>query len=95
MTILVLQPQVYKSTGDYAAGKTLYDFYSAVYDVQDPHFLSLRDIVLKRKQPRKMFVQCNTVLEGEQQCLNAVNMLRLLHYSTQFVLHLYYVYLSL
>jgi hypothetical protein len=55
---------VYKSTGDYSAGKTLYDFYSAVYDVSDPHFISLREIVLKRKQPRKMFVQCNTNIEG-------------------------------
>ena len=58
--------QVYKATGDYSKGKAMYDNYSAVYDVHDPHFISLRDIVLKRKQPRKMFVQCNTVLEGEK-----------------------------
>lgn len=42
----------------------MYGHYSTVADSEPPHFLSLRSIVLKRKQPRKMFVQCNTVLKG-------------------------------
>lgn len=57
--------QVYKSTADYAAGKEMYNRYSAVTDNEAPHFLSLRTIVLKRKLPRKMFVQCNTTLTDD------------------------------
>ncbi len=56
--------QVYKATADYKSAKEMYDYYSAVTDCKEPHFLSLRDIVLHRKQPRKMFVQCNTTLKG-------------------------------
>ncbi|XP_074660218.1 dipeptidyl peptidase 3-like isoform X2 [Tubulanus polymorphus] len=55
--------QVYKATGDYKSGKGLYDHYSTIHDDEDPHFLRLRTIVLNRKQPRKMFVQCNTTVE--------------------------------
>ena len=58
---------MYKSTGDYAAGKAMYDYYSDVHDAEDPHFLSLREIVMARKQPRKMFVQHNTsIQEGKK-----------------------------
>ena len=56
--------QVYKATADVSAGRALFEGYSAVIDEKEPHFLSLRQIVLKRKQPRKMFVQCNTSIEG-------------------------------
>ena len=57
--------QVYKSTADVKEGKKMYEYYSDVHDCEEPHFLSLRDIVLARKQPRKMFVQHNTeVQEG-------------------------------
>ncbi len=56
--------QVYKATADYHSGRKLYEHYSAVTDADPPHFLSLRSIVLKRKQPRKLFVQCNTALKG-------------------------------
>ncbi|XP_055956733.1 dipeptidyl peptidase 3 isoform X2 [Patella vulgata] len=52
--------QVYKSTGDYEAGKEMYDFFSNVDNTTEPHFLRLRDVVMARKQPRKMFVQHNT-----------------------------------
>ena len=52
--------QLYKSTADYKSGKALYDRYTNVCE----NMLSLRDIVLKRKQPRKMFVQCHTVIKG-------------------------------
>ncbi|KAK2192933.1 hypothetical protein NP493_20g08016 [Ridgeia piscesae] len=53
--------QVYKSTADYKSGKQLYDRYTNVSE----NMLSLRDIVLKRKQPRKMFVQCHTVIKDD------------------------------
>jgi len=55
---------VYKSTGDVEAATTMYGHYSAVHDNEEPHFLSLRSIVLARKQPRKMMVQHNTTVEG-------------------------------
>lgn len=57
--------QTYKATGDYATGGKMYNRYSRVCDSEEPHMLTLRSIVLKRKQPRKMFVQCNTFTEGE------------------------------
>ncbi|XP_060070560.1 dipeptidyl peptidase 3-like [Ylistrum balloti] len=56
--------QVYKSTGDVEAGKALYLYYSDVHDREEPHFLTRRATVLARKQPRKMFVQHNTVVNG-------------------------------
>ncbi|EDO43060.1 predicted protein [Nematostella vectensis] len=51
--------QVFKSTADYASGKDLYDKYSAV----DAHFLEMRNIVLARKTPRRMFVQSHTTIQ--------------------------------
>nr|XP_058946241.1 dipeptidyl peptidase 3-like isoform X1 [Pocillopora verrucosa] len=53
--------QVYKSTADYDAGKALYDQYSAV----DEEYLALRQTVLARKTPRRMFVQCHTSITGD------------------------------
>ena len=58
---------MYKSTADVAAGKTLYEYYSDVNDSREPHFLTLRSIVLARKQPRRMFVQSHTVVQGNCQ----------------------------
>ncbi|KAJ8926984.1 hypothetical protein NQ314_020545 [Rhamnusium bicolor] len=55
----LLQLQVYKATGNLEEAKKLYDHYA---DVSEP-WLSWRSIVLANKQPRKMFVQPNTVLE--------------------------------
>lgn len=56
--------QVYKATADVVEGRKMYEYYSDVHDCEEPHFISLREIVLARKQPRKMFVQHNTsVLE--------------------------------
>ncbi|XP_060564792.1 dipeptidyl peptidase 3-like isoform X2 [Ruditapes philippinarum] len=57
--------QVYKATADVKNGKEMYDRYSDVHDSDEPHFISLREIVLARKQPRKMFVQHNTSLCGD------------------------------
>ena len=55
--------QVYKSTADYPKAKEMFEFYSDVHDCEEPHFISLREIVLARKQPRKMFVQHNTEIQ--------------------------------
>ena len=41
----------------------MYEYYSDVHDCDEPHFISLREIVLARKQPRKMFVQHNTEIQ--------------------------------
>ncbi|KZF26332.1 dipeptidyl-peptidase III [Xylona heveae TC161] len=55
---------VFKSTADYDAGKKLYDDITHV----DPEFWGskLRNEVLRRKVPRKVFVQANTVLDGDK-----------------------------
>ncbi|KAK7104572.1 dipeptidyl peptidase 3-like isoform X2 [Littorina saxatilis] len=63
--------QVYKSTADVEAGKTMYEFYSDVNDSHEPHFRSLRSIVLARKQPRRMFVQQHTTEKGGQVSLKS------------------------
>ena len=52
---------MYKSTADYEAGKALYSNYSEV----DEGFLGMRQVVLERRTPRRMFVQAHTKLEGE------------------------------
>ena len=59
--------QIYKSTGDIEAARKMYDYYSAVND-ERPGFpwASWRNIVLDRKQPRKMMVQANTKIEDEK-----------------------------
>ncbi|KAI8808913.1 peptidase family M49-domain-containing protein [Cladochytrium replicatum] len=51
--------QVYKSIADAETGTAMYNEITAV-----PHeLLALRDIVLARKQPRKVFVQANTLIQ--------------------------------
>ena len=39
------------------------EYYSDVHDCEEPYFISLREIVLARKQPHKMFVQHNTEIQ--------------------------------
>jgi dipeptidyl-peptidase-3 len=53
---------VYKSTADVAKGTELYERMTHV----EPAFWGqkVREQVLRQKQPRKVFVQANTVLEG-------------------------------
>lgn len=59
--------QIYKSTGDLVAAKAMYDRYSRVSDDEDAAtpWVKWRDIVIQRKQPKKMFVQANTFVKGE------------------------------
>ncbi|KAL1952756.1 hypothetical protein VTO42DRAFT_4279 [Malbranchea cinnamomea] len=54
---------VYKSTADFAAGKALYD---EATHVDEWWGTKVRPVVLQKKIPRKVFVQANTVLEGDQ-----------------------------
>ena len=81
--------QVYKATGDYEQAKKMYDHYSEVSDNSHPRFLSLRSIVLDRKQPRKMFVQGNTKLSGtcntKPQLLISLNDIRYLNHDVVFL----------
>eukprot|EP01027_Heterolobosea_sp_BB2_P001330 GEZU01002034.1.p1 GENE.GEZU01002034.1~~GEZU01002034.1.p1 ORF type:complete len:228 (-),score=98.48 GEZU01002034.1:314-997(-) len=50
--------QVYKSTADVEAGAKMFNAYTAVPD----EFVRLRDVVIAKKQPRKIFVQANTTI---------------------------------
>ncbi|KAL2000149.1 hypothetical protein VTN02DRAFT_3488 [Thermoascus thermophilus] len=54
---------IYKSTADFEAGKKLYD---EVTHVDDWWGTKVRNVVLQKKIPRKVFVQANTVLEGDK-----------------------------
>ena len=57
--------QVFKSTGNVEAARAMYDKYSRVADDGDFPFAQWRAMIMDRKQPRKMFVQSNTLLDGE------------------------------
>ncbi|GLA82540.1 hypothetical protein AtubIFM56815_006725 [Aspergillus tubingensis] len=54
---------VYKSTADFEAGKKLYD---DITSVDEWWGTKVREIVLKNKIPRKVFVQGNTILNGDE-----------------------------
>ena len=59
--------QVYKSTGDYETAAKMYMAYSAVDNCnKEMPWAEWRDIVIDRKQPRKMMVQANTVIQDEK-----------------------------
>ena len=51
---------------DVASGEALYSKYSEVSE-EDGGWLSLRDIVLSRKMPRRMLVQPRSVIQGKLQ----------------------------
>jgi len=52
--------QVYKSTADVENGTKMYGDLSQV----DEEFLAVRDIVLAKKKPRRVFVQAHTSVEN-------------------------------
>lgn len=52
--------QVYKSTGNVAVGGAMFNDYSVV----TPEMLSYREIVMARKEPRRLLLQPNMLLEG-------------------------------
>jgi len=53
--------QVYKSTADVENGTKMYGELSQV----DDEFLAIREIVLSKKKPRRVFVQAHTYLEND------------------------------
>lgn len=55
----LMRLQLYKATADYDSGKAMYQKYSHI----DDSMLLKRQIVLDRKQPRRLFVQCNTKIQ--------------------------------
>lgn len=55
--------QIYKATADYDAAKTLFDGLTTVGEWWAE---KVRPVVLRKKQPRKIYVQANTVLEGDK-----------------------------
>ncbi|KAM8940170.1 dipeptidyl peptidase 3 isoform 2-T2 [Pelodytes ibericus] len=57
--------QVYKSTADVESAKKMYEEYSTVTGCDPYRFLTLRDIVISRKEERKSFVQINTRITGD------------------------------
>ncbi|XP_075693480.1 dipeptidyl peptidase 3 isoform X2 [Rhinoderma darwinii] len=61
----LLRLQVYKSTADVNQAREMYDGYSKVTDEKSHPFLTLRDIVILRKEERKLFVQINTRITGD------------------------------
>ena len=52
--------QIYKSTGDFETASKMFDKLSKVNE----QWLQWREIVVSRKQPRKMKVQANTIIKG-------------------------------
>lgn len=56
--------QVYKSMGDVEAAKAMYDKYTDVPASGSHPWEQWRQIVLAHKQPRKIFVQSNTFVDG-------------------------------
>lgn len=65
--------QVYKSTGDYEAAKAMYDKYSDVPEDGEHPFGKWWKIVLANKQPRKIFVQANTSVTGQDEDVKLTN----------------------
>ncbi|KXT06498.1 hypothetical protein AC578_6077 [Pseudocercospora eumusae] len=54
--------QVFKATADFTAGKKLYEHYT---NVNEWYATKLRPEVIRQAKPRKVFVQANTFLEGD------------------------------
>jgi len=54
---------IYKCTADIEGGRKLYEDMTRV---EGDFWMKVRELVLKKKSPRKVFVQGNTVMEGEK-----------------------------
>ncbi|XP_046401911.1 dipeptidyl peptidase 3 isoform X2 [Ischnura elegans] len=63
---LLLKLQVYHSIGDADGMRSMYGKYSEVSDEGPYPWAKWRDIVMAHKQPRKVFVQANTLVKGEE-----------------------------
>lgn len=61
----LLKLQVFRSTANVRAATELYERYSEVSDKCQYPFRTYWDIVMDRKKPRRIFVQSNTVLNGD------------------------------
>jgi len=59
----LLKLQVYKSTADIAGAQKMFDDLTAV----PAEFVALRQLVLKLRKPRKIFVQANTLIDGGEE----------------------------
>jgi len=86
----LMRLQLYKATADVKSGQAMYQKYSNV----DERMLNERVTVLKRKQPRRLFIQCNTkqaegddvtVTEYETTCSGLIqsNIDRYLHHDIE------------
>jgi dipeptidyl-peptidase-3 len=64
---------IYKSTADVVNGTRLYEETTAV----DEYFLRVREVVLRKKPRRKLFVQPNTVFENGE--------LKLMDYEASYI----------
>ncbi|CZT17044.1 probable dipeptidylpeptidase III [Ramularia collo-cygni] len=62
VNVFLQKLQVYKATADLKAGKALYE---GITEVNEFYAEKLRPEVLRQKKPRKVFVQANTVLQGD------------------------------
>nr|XP_039262543.1 dipeptidyl peptidase 3-like [Styela clava] len=58
--------QVYKSHGDCETARVMWQKYATVESEIQPDMLKLRQTVILRRQPRKLFVQDNTINKSEE-----------------------------
>lgn len=62
--------KVYKATADIKAARAMFEGYTNVNNDGKYPWAQWRDIVMDKKQPRKLFVQSNVLLNGTAALLN-------------------------